>query len=531
MDANSHQSTVPIYLCCPFCHELYQNPKCLPCFHSYCEKCLVKLQEGSDLTCSLCGHKSKVPSDGLKVLPNHSFFTRLAEEMTIKLKIARNEEVLCTACIRKNPVLSFCTDCATLMCKECNEYHKCNSDKQGHSVVQLDEMRSGKENVKLRLGSTKRAQCQDHEMDLLFFCETCDQLVCHYCTTNEHAGHKHGSVKKMAKQHLDKMDEIVKPVGNMINKLNASEEEITSTSKKIESQAAEVKKEIDIYFDELEQKLKNQREDLKKELHEVSTQKKTAVLLQQQQLQLVRTKLEHVKKLNEVVKSESDHQEALYMKKQVTKDVKRLEEDYKNLKTEPVELANMIFSKEHEQSFPFFGNLSYGDSSSFNTAIAYNVPAYGQVSEEVKFSILTKDGNHHPCQKGGSKVIAQVKPRAGDVITAVVKDNQDGSYTASFVPSQPGEVEVTVTINGESISTCLLTVQIPLYTTLDKPSKIVNDGGKMGQPWGIAFGKDGVWAVVDHSNHRVCIFDKQEQMTRKFGSGGSGMGSLIVFVD
>ncbi|XP_065915591.1 E3 ubiquitin-protein ligase TRIM71-like [Dysidea avara] len=56
--------------------------------------------------------------------------------------------------------------------------------------------------------------------------------------------------------------------------------------------------------------------------------------------------------------------------------------------------------------------------------------------------------------------------------------------------------------------------------------KIVNDDGKMGQPWGIAFGKDGVWAVVDCSNHCVCIFDSQDKLNKKFESSGKGNGQL-----
>ncbi|XP_065915589.1 tripartite motif-containing protein 2-like [Dysidea avara] len=526
MAANQVTEKVPIYLSCPVCHELYKKPKYLPtCYHSYCEECLVTLQAGSDLICAVCKQTTQIPSDGVKQLPNHLFLTRLADEMTIKQKIERNEEILCTACIRKSPVTSFCSDCATLMCKECDESHKYSSDKQGHSVIQLDQIQSEKKDVQLQLKSTKKAQCQDHDMDLLFYCETCDQLVCHYCTTNDHAGHEHGSVRKMAKQHLDKMSEVIKPVDNMINKLTTSEKEISSTSEKIESQATKVEQEIDSYFDHLEQKLKQQREGLKRELHEVSTQKKKAILRQQQQLQHVRVQLEHVKQLSEAVKSESDHHEALYMKKQVSKDVKWLEDSYKTLETKPVEFANQKFSKGHRRSFPYFGYLSYGVNSSFNTAIAY-IPAYGQVGKEMKFTITTKDPNHCPCQKGGSKITTQVKPRTGEVITAEVKDNQDGSYTASFTPTQIGELQVSVFSNGTKINKHPLSVQIHQHTTLDKPNKIVNDDGKIGEPWGIAFAKDGAWAITDDSNHCVCIFNSKDQLTRKLGSSGIGNGQF-----
>ena len=51
---------------------------------------------------------------------------------------------------------------------------------------------------------------------------------------------------------------------------------------------------------------------------------------------------------------------------------------------------------------------------------------------------------------------------------------------------------------------------------------MINDDGRLGQPWGIAFGKDGMWAVADHSNHCVYIFDSQDQVVRKIGSEGKG---------
>ena len=58
MDVKLDQATVPIYNCCSICHRLHKDPKYLPCSHSYCEGCLIKLQEGSGLTCILCEVKS-----------------------------------------------------------------------------------------------------------------------------------------------------------------------------------------------------------------------------------------------------------------------------------------------------------------------------------------------------------------------------------------------------------------------------------------------------------------------------------------
>jgi len=46
----------------------------------------------------------------------------------------------------------------------------------------------------------------------------------------------------------------------------------------------------------------------------------------------------------------------------------------------------------------------------------------------------------------------------------------------------------------------------------------VNDGGNMGRPFAIAFGKDGIWAVTDCTYQRVYVFDGQDKLIRKFDS-------------
>ena len=65
------------------------------------------------------------------------------------------------------------------------------------------------------------------------------------------------------------------------------------------------------------------------------------------------------------------------------------------------------------------------------------------------------------------------------------------------------------------------------YQAIDKPSKIVNNNGSMGRPWGVAFGRNGLWAVADHSNDCVYIFDDRDELVRKFGSNGSNNGQFI----
>ena len=525
--AAEQMKKVASHLTCPVCYELYKKPKYLPCYHSYCEQCLVKLQkaDSDSITCPECRKTSAIPSGGIKQLPNNFFINRIVDEVALKEKVTGEEDVRCDLCVREDPAVVLCFDCGVFLCSHCHESHKYSREYQGHSMSQLKELRKEKKDINVR-PKAKPLLCQEHDMELNFYCGTCEQLVCHYCTTTDHNGHEHNTVKKMANKNRAELDDIIKPVEEMIGELSKAHQKVTTTREKVEIQATEVDQQIDDYYDQLQRRLQQQREELKKELHEVSSQKKKALSLQLEQMEHTQGQLESMKELNNAIKSGSD-QEALFMKKQVTEDVKRLTDGYKKLKTEPAELATMQFIpvEEYQNSFPQFANVFYGEADPF-TSMAEDVPSLAYVNNNVNFTIVTKNTQSDRCCKGGSKVIAQVQSSSmGDVIPVAVKDNQDGTYSASVVPKQAGEVKLSVIINGRHIQGSPYSVSVYRnYCTLNVPNKTVNDDVRLGQLWGIAFGKDGMWAVADVYNHCVHIFDSQDQVVTKFGAQDNGNG-------
>ena len=512
------------HLTCPICCELYKRPKYLACYHSYCEECLVKLQKGSDnITCPECRRTSAIPKGGIKGLPNNFFINRIVDEVALKEKITGEEEVRCNQCIREDPAFVLCFDCGAFLCNHCYESHKYSRDYQGHSVAQLKELRAEKKDITLR-PKAKPLICQEHDMELIFYCDTCEQLVCQYCIMTDHNGHQHNTVKKMANKHRVELDKNMVPVETMIVELTMVCQKITDAGKKIQMLTNKINQQIDDYYDRLQLKLLQQKENLKKELQDISTQKKKAVSLQLEQIEHNKAQLESMKELNNAVIGGSD-QEVLFMKKQISEDVKRLTNYYKELKTEPLESATMQFIPV-EGWFPQFANLFYSDVDPLNSMVDKILP-FAHLNKDFKFTILTKDAQGHICSNGGSKVIAQAQSsNTGNITTLVTRDNQDGSYEAFFVPKEVGEVKLSVIINGRYINGSPFTILVRNYLVLDMPSKVVNDDGKIGQSCGIAFGKNGQWAIADSTKHCVCIFNDQDQLTKKFGSQGKGNGEF-----
>ena len=522
---------VASHLICPLCSKLYKKAKCLPCYHSYCENCLVTLQKASSdsITCPECRKTSALPSGGIKQLPNNFFINRIVDEVVLKEKITGEKEVHCDLCIREYTAVVLCIDCVVFLCSHCHEFHKYSREYQGHRMSQLKELRSNKKDINVR-PKAKPLLCQEHEVELNLYCGTCEQLVCQYCIKKEHNGHEHNTVKRMAKKHRGEMDGIIEPVDEMIKGLARAHQNITNTRKSIQMQATEVDQQIDDYYDQLHLQLQQQREELKKELHEVSAQKKNTLSLQLEQMKHVQVHLKTTKELNCAIKSGSD-QEMLFMKKQVAENMKRMTYCYKKLKTEPAEVANMQFIpvEEHQKLFPQFASISDDDVAPVN-CVAEGIPSFAFINRNIEFKVATKTVEGLPCSKGGSEVTAQVwSCNKGGITPVAVKDNKDGSYLASltFRANQIGDVKLKVIVNGRHVKGSPFNVTVHRnYLALNGPDKIINDGAAMGEPWGVAFGKDGMWAVTDHSNHCVYIFDSQDQVVRKFGSQGNGNGEF-----
>jgi len=149
-----------------------------------------------------------------------------------------------------------------------------------------------------------------------------------------------------------------------------------------------------------------------------------------------------------------------------------------------------------------------------------DVPKSAIIGKKVEFTIITRDNDGDRCFREGAD---QVSIQLGGVNnTILASDNNDGVYVACFVPHQVGEVKVSVYVCGEHIKGSPYKVVTSRDYTSIKPSKIVNNDGRVCVPWGIGFSRNstGTWAVADRTNHCVYLYDGEDQLVRKIGSRG-----------
>ena len=437
----------------------------------------------------------------------------------LKHKPEGETELKCDDCKKDGPVVALCIDCELYLCKVCHEYH--SNKNTEHNIVSLD-VSSG---TKSLASVQKVLYCPNHpKNELDYYCKTCDKIVCLYCTVKDHVGHTHDIVEKTASEHRNVLRKIITPVDEMIENLSKAEANIVSTQEKIKEQANEIDQEIDKCYYEQLQELNKCHKQLKKQLRDAVSENEKALKKQLNNVTSLQDELKNVKELREGLEKTPDHKIFSTKKQDVETRLQKVSEHYKSLNTQPVEYDNFEFVPAKSYSFLLGHLFTFANP---HTSEVIDLPGIAYCGHRVEFKIIAKDSKGKNCTKGGGKVSVQLKSFTGDVTAAEVKDNNNGSYMASFVAKQVGEAKVLVCINGEQIKGSPYSIVVSRnYQAIDKPSKIVNNHGSMVGPWGVAFGRNGLWAVADSSNHCVYIFDDNDQLVRKFGSKGSNNGQF-----
>ena len=454
----------------------------------------------SKIMCPECRKVAIVPAGGVKNLDDN-FMNRLVDELILKRKVGDETTLECDQCCAEYPAVALCQDCTVFLCEHCLKHHMQSDTSCDHETVSLIEMRYDET---IRLKPTPM-MCMKHETELLcYYCETCDQLVCMYCAVKYHNSHDviHHDVKKVIDRHRQEMKDLTAPIEYIIRNLSATHEK---KKKKIRQQGNEVKKEIDQHYDRLIQQLMEQKEQLKQQVHKMVSQNENAVTTQLEEVQA------------EVNKSSDQLPEVLSIKGQMIDRMHKIAHLYNLPPIQPdIDVMKFVPNKD---VLPQFGLVCSTDRPDPHNCEVVDPPNRSIKGKKTEFTIITKDKKGNNCF-GDSQVSVQL---GGVIGTSQVRNNDDGSYVASFVPQQVGELKLSVFINGQHIKESPYSVMvIKNYTSVNKPSKIVNNGGTMGRPWGIAFGKSGMWAVADWSKHLVYIFDGDDRLVRKLGSFGIG---------
>ena len=510
---------------CPSCKKLLKNPKYLPCYHSYCEECLEKMQKQSKITCLKCKTEVIVPDRGVKDLSNNYFIVNLVNKLMLRYKIKNENELRCEECDEDDPVIVFCTDCKLFLCHFCKKSHKYSKSHCSHNLISLTELRSNKDLIQ---SMSKFPTCQEHDLELEYYCETCEKLMCVQCS-GEHKGYQCDAiaVKKIADKYQDELKKVTVSLELIIKDLSKLHNSIEQERRKIKQQADEINKEIDIYYNEVIEKLLVQKEQVKQQVRDTMLQKEKAVTEQMEEMMDTEEDILNLKRIRDAIQ-ENSIQEVISATDQIFCSSVRLMKRFKQLGYEPIESANIQViagNKPLPQVVTHFATI---DSLSFEVK---DFDGYAQQGLMATLEIITKDSRGGNYPKGGCEVNAIVEAETGEKITAEIVDNTDGTYSIHFIAEQTGKVKLSVFVNGREIRESPLRIMVQDIYVESSGIIIAKNDDNFGQLHGIACSKNGMWAVADLTKNCIHVFDSQNKLIKRFGNRGKKTGEFICPFD
>ena len=516
-------------LMCRLCAQLYTDPSMLPCLHSFCSKCLLKLtaEKQEAITCPSCNELASIPRDG--VFPTNVCLAKEVKEHELKMKFATPTQ--CEGCVTSTAAVVYCSQCCEFLCTICRDYHNISRKTKDHKLVDVKER---EQNVSL---PETPLNCPiPHHGELKFYCEDCNTVICSDCIIcGSHKSHKYHDFNEVSDKCRTDIHNSVQQCTQPVTTLDDAIQSANNLIRQIQARKKQIDQEINSTFDGLQAALSDRRKALLKESDNIATAKVTAVHIQLETFHKLKQRLSSATKL--VTDTLQSHQssELLSTKKTIEDRLDKLKREFDEVSCVLTEDDTIIASLDgtlHDEI------SRYGEVSDINVAPSLSVIESGiavplaTVKKVRKFKYSVRDRSGSPVN--GKIPIAASVVRRGDGKKVEVVTSKEDQCTLTCTPDTVGEYKLSVKVRGTHIKNSPYRMWVRQERDLrNLPQQHVYNVGSCA--YGVAVHSNGdVFATGD--NGYVQVYNKDGSKKTQIGTPGSGDGQFsyprgIVLVD
>ena len=510
---------------CSVCLDTLTDPKLLPCFHSFCKKCLERLVvqdcDGHTLCCPTCRRTTPLPPTGASGLQTDFHAEHLFEIQETLAKMKEPQGTQCEKC-KKFKATGFCRDCAKFVCEKCTEMHETWEELATHQIVSTDVIEV--EAANLVPPTKKVAHCPQHPgKKLKIYCETCGELICNDCIIRLHRGHNYDLVTDTFQRHKGEIVSSLQPVKQHLATVNEAIQSMDARKQDIEEQRVAIEADIHKQINRLLQALEQRRTELVGQLDQLTQQKLKGLAAQRDQCELVQTQLSSCLDYVEGSLKTSSEGELLAMKTTVLKQVQQITAEFNPNILAPEQKANMILVTNNVQEL-------HRTCRGFAEVVAQSVCpkkcyATGDglktatVGEEATVTLHAREKDGRECEEPILDLTAElVYNKDGTVAKCPVKEGKRGEHLIKYKPTTRGKHNLHIRIRGEGIEGSPFTVTV-------NPGLPVRVIGSVEGPRGLATNSKGHIIVVERGASCISIFTLDGKI-QSFGSKGSKKGQF-----
>ncbi|XP_043355722.1 RING finger protein 207 isoform X2 [Dermochelys coriacea] len=253
-------------LVCFLCHEQYEHPCLLDCYHNFCASCLRGRAIDSRLTCPLCGHQSIVK--GNNGLPPVDRLLKFLVDSSADCE----EEVQCANCDQEckkqeMDTMYFCNTCNQPLCSKCREEtHKAKMFSR-HEIVSLSKR-------------TKdiHKKCSLHEEPYIMFSTEKKSMLCINCFRDMQVESRAHciDIETAYMQGCEKLDQAVMAVKELQTSTREAIVLLKAMIEEVRNSADEEKTSINSLFSSMQEKLAERKKMLLKAVQSQYEEKEKA---------------------------------------------------------------------------------------------------------------------------------------------------------------------------------------------------------------------------------------------------------------
>ena len=268
-------------LICAICGSRFDDPRVLPCLHTYCRKCVESLAQQKSasvdvektIVCPQCLEYHALPENGVGELSEFPTFFQLVTLLEVyKAEESSSKPLACGNGRDSNPASGRCLDCDVYLCESCLELHKMQVSSRNHTTMTLGEIKETNGKCLYR-----PKYCSIHKKELKLYCGTCSKVICDNCANNDHKPHEYVVVSDIQDEARKSLDEILRNLRKLPEKAEAKKEEAAALMEKQKAEAAVIHRKVDNTIEGLVQLLKERQEEIHKEIDAQAKKEEDAI--------------------------------------------------------------------------------------------------------------------------------------------------------------------------------------------------------------------------------------------------------------
>eukprot|EP00731_Ephydatia_muelleri_P033413 Em0029g19a len=521
------------HITCGVCFKPYNDPRILPCLHSFCLQCLhheiEKCGSQQMFQCPICEQNTSIPVGGASVLPQNLHLGFEVEVAGYLSKMTSNSDVACDHCAEgsSDPAVVFCCACHHFLCAFCLEHHKRNRIWSKHNMVGLDQEGARQLHTTMKPRDHYCSQPSHEENKLNFYCETCSLLVCLHCTRSFRKCHTVKEISTLAKTHKMEMAGALEEAKVVVTKLTGAINENNRMIEQVEISKRNAFLAINQAFETLQQTLEERKKTLLSELEAISLSKTTALTLQKEQFEKMVGDIGHYTDMaSQILQTHTDH-EIVALGGLIPTELQATLKRVQTISLTPNQHSNVTVSVQTDELIKQLlklGNIiDFYPSPSSCAWISTSVAKVG-TRYAVKIQSKTSEGAEYP--HGGVEVKGEMRSKThnGAVVYGEVEDHRDGTYTITLTPQAAGPHQLLITMDGQHVQNSPNDLDVRPkrdYHTLCKAQQVIQCNG----PRCVAIHDNGD-IYVGSDDHCIYVFDQTGELKNTIGSYGTGDGQF-----